>query len=81
LPPDPESALDAESPLDGDSLLDALLDRPDDPSLRAQPVPLKWTAGAANAFFISPPQLGQVDGPWPWTECMTSTWWPHFVQT
>jgi hypothetical protein len=59
--------------------------RPDlpelDRSLRAQPLPLKWTAGAENARFISPPHFGQVDGPWPWTECITSIVWPQFEQT
>jgi hypothetical protein len=27
------------------------------------------------------PQTGQAEGPWPWTECMTSIWWPQLVQT
>lgn len=51
-----------------------------DRSFRAQPLPLKWTAGTAKAFFIGPPQSGQVDGPWPKTECTTSIEWPQLVQ-
>ena len=41
-------------------------------SFRAQPVPLKWTAGTPKVFFIGEPHSGHVAGPWPWTECMTS---------
>ncbi len=41
-------------------------------SLRAHPVPRKWTAGGAKTFFIWPPQFGHAAGPWPWTPCMTS---------
>jgi hypothetical protein len=39
-----------------------------DRSLRAQPLPLKWTAEATIAFFIAPPHEVQVEGPWPWME-------------
>lgn len=49
--------------------------------MRAQPVPLKWTAGAENVFFIAPPHLAQVSGPWLWTEWLTSIDCPHLVQT
>jgi hypothetical protein len=52
-----------------------------DRSLRAQPLPLKWTAGAARVRFMGPPQFGQIVGPWRWTECMTSTAWPQSAQT
>jgi hypothetical protein len=57
------------------------LDELPERSLRAQPLPLKWTAGATIAFFIGPPQTGQTVGPWPSTECMTSTSWPQVAQT
>lgn len=50
-------------------------------SLRAQPEPLKTTAGGANALRIGPPQTGQVDGPWPWTPWTTSMRWPQDEQT
>jgi hypothetical protein len=72
--PSPELA---PASLDSARLGLAELDR----SLRAQPLPLKWTAGAANARFIAPPHLGQFDGPWPWTECITSIVWPQLEQT
>jgi hypothetical protein len=52
-----------------------------DLSLRAQPLPLKWTAGAAKARLMGPPHCGQVVGPWPWTACMTSIVWPQLAQT
>jgi hypothetical protein len=47
----------------------------------AQPLPLKWIAGALSALRIAPPQASQADGPVasiPWT---TSTRRPHSVQT
>jgi hypothetical protein len=68
--PDPESD---EARLD--------LEEPPELSFRAQPLPLKWTAGATMAFFIGPPHTLQAEGPWPWTECMTSISWPQLVQT
>jgi hypothetical protein len=52
-----------------------------DRSLRAQPLPLKWTAAAVMAFFIGPPHSVHVVGPCPWTECMTSIPWPQVEQT
>jgi hypothetical protein len=42
-------------------------------SLRAQPLPLKWTAGGVNDRFIAPPQIAQTVGPCASTECTTST--------
>jgi hypothetical protein len=73
LEPELESELDSEEGVRLDL---------EDParSLRAQPLPLKWTAGATIAFFIGPPQTGHADGPWPVTECMTSTSWPQLAQ-
>jgi hypothetical protein len=50
-------------------------------SLRAQPLPVKCTAGAEKALFIAPPHWGQTDGPWLCTECITSIVWPHLEQT
>jgi hypothetical protein len=51
-------------------------------SFFAQPVPLKWTAGAANAFFTGPlPQSGHADGPSAWTPWMTSNRRPHAAQS
>ena len=50
-------------------------------SFRAQPVPLKWMAGAEKAFFIGPPQLAHSLGPWPWIEWTTSSRRPQFSQT
>jgi hypothetical protein len=58
----PEIELDAGSD-------EARLDLADpDHSLRAQPLPLKWTAEATIAFFIGPPHELQAEGPWPWME-------------
>jgi hypothetical protein len=62
-----------------DSFAPALPDLPDG-SLRAQPLPLKCTAGAEMDFLIGPWQLGHSAGPSPSTECMTSTWWPQLLQ-
>jgi hypothetical protein len=83
--------LDDESPLDppvdpepeseSDELRLGFAPLLPDRSLRAQPLPLKWTAGATIAFFIGPPQTGQTVGPWSCTECMTSTSWPQLAQT
>jgi hypothetical protein len=66
------SELESE-PLDPPDLSACLAGRLEARSLRAQPEPLKCTAGGAKAFFIGEPQSGQADGPCPWTECMTST--------
>jgi hypothetical protein len=89
--PEVDSELDAVSELlDDDSppvslepLVAARLDLllVEERSFLAQPLPLKWTAGAEKARVIGPPHLGHVDGPWPWTECITSIVWPHFEQT
>jgi hypothetical protein len=54
---------------------------PPERSLRAQPVPLKWTAGGEKAFFIAPPHSGQALGPWPWMEWLTSIMWPQLEHT
>lgn len=68
--------------LSADSALGAGAARPLPPegSLRAQPVPLKWTAGAEMDFLICPWHLGHSVGPCPWTECLTSISWPQFEQ-
>jgi hypothetical protein len=58
--PEPDPELESES----DELRLGLEELPDR-SLRAQPLPLKWTAGATIAFFIGPPQTGQAVGPSP----------------
>ena len=51
-------------------------------SFLAQPVPLKWMAGAANAFLIGPlPQSGQVVGSSEWTPRRTSNRLPQFAQS
>ena len=73
----------ALSPESDDGVLDVPLSGFAAPerSLRAQPLPLKWTAGATSAFLMSPPQLGHTDGPVAWTECMTSTSCPQAEQT
>lgn len=74
--PDPDPALAVEL-----SLLEAPLSslvrdaRADVPrSFFAQPVPLKWTAGATNVLVIVPsaPQLGQNFGPGSLIPWMTS---------
>jgi hypothetical protein len=57
----------------------AVLDPPD-LSLRAQPVPLKWTAGAEKAFFSGPPHLGHSRGPSARIEWRTSIRCPQFEQ-
>jgi len=62
----------------GEVLAAGLLDP--DFSLRAQPLPLKWTAGATIAFFICPPHFGQADGPSAVTEWITSTSYPQLPQ-
>jgi hypothetical protein len=50
-------------------------------SFLAQPEPLKWMAGAANALRTGPPpHSGQVVGGSAWTPCMTSKRWPHAAQ-
>ncbi len=53
--------------LSADSALGAGAARPLPPegSLRAQPVPLKWTAGAEMDFLICPWHLGHSVGPCP----------------
>jgi hypothetical protein len=51
-------------------------------SFLAQPEPLKWTAGAANALRTrSLPQAGQADGPSTWTPCITSKRRPQAEQS
>ena len=69
LESEPElSAEDFESPVDAaepPSSFD-LEARAVDRSFLAQPLPLKWTAGATNAFVMVPsaPHSGQNFGPW-----------------
>ena len=48
-------------------------------SFFAQPEPLKWMAGGANAFDIVPsaPHSGQNFGPWSWIPWTTSVRWPQ----
>jgi len=58
--PEPDPEFESES----DELRLGLEELPDR-SFRAQPPPLKWTAGATIAFFIGPPQTGQAVGPSP----------------
>jgi hypothetical protein len=51
-------------------------------SFLAQPDPLKWTAGAANAFRTGPePHNGHCSGAGPWTPWMTSNRRPHAAQS
>jgi hypothetical protein len=51
-------------------------------SFFAQPVPLKWIAGAVIPFRTGPlPHCGHVAGPSAWTPWMTSKRWPHALQT
>ncbi|MGD0019868.1 MAG: hypothetical protein ABSD62_11485 [Candidatus Limnocylindrales bacterium] len=89
VPPDdvPDDSDDAPVPepasevtLDPGSLGSAFAGLVEPRSFRAQPVPLKCTAGAEMAFFIAEPHWGQA-GPWPWTECMISISWPQVAQT
>jgi hypothetical protein len=75
----PDPALEPPEPLESDSFRAGLLGRPEERSLRAQPVPLKWTASGPMALRMCAPHLGQA-GPSPWTECMTSISWPQDVQ-
>jgi hypothetical protein len=75
-----DSPLDPEPESESDELRLGFALLLPDRSLRAQPLPLKWTAGATIAFFIGPPHTGQVVGPWSCTECMTSTSWPQLAQ-
>jgi hypothetical protein len=49
-------------------------------SFFAQPLPLKWMAGAVSAFLITPPHTSQAVGPVPEIECRTSTERPQDVQ-
>ena len=49
-------------------------------SFFAQPLPLKWIAGAVSAFLITPPQTSHVSGPVPEIGWMTSTDRPQEVQ-
>ena len=81
-PPADAAAPEAASaePLDPESRESGLAGLLAPRSLRAQPVPLKWTAGAPIAFFIGEPHFGHAAGPWPWTECMTSISKPQLVQ-
>jgi hypothetical protein len=51
-------------------------------SFFAQPDPLKWMAGAANALRTGPdPQSGQVVGGSAWTPWITSNRRPHAAQS
>jgi hypothetical protein len=51
-------------------------------SFLAQPEPLKWMAGAANALRSwALPQFGQALGPSACTPCITSKRWPHEAQS
>jgi hypothetical protein len=51
-------------------------------SFLAQPVPLKWIAGAANAFLTGPPShSGHVVGSSAWTPRRTSNRLPQFAQS
>jgi hypothetical protein len=87
--PDAGSEVDFEDSLDPESescealeppSFDAAFDGPPvDRSLRAQPVPRKWMAGAEMALRITPPHTGQA-GPEVWTEWTTSISWPQLVQ-
>jgi hypothetical protein len=91
--PDPESLLagpDPASPLEADvdasSFFDDDADRLAaelDRSFFAQPEPLKWIVGGANAFVIVPsaPQFGQNLGPASLIPCTTSVRWPQLLQT
>jgi hypothetical protein len=71
-PEEPESkpelsAEDLESPVDAAEPSSFDLEaRAVDRSFLAQPLPLKWTAGATNAFVMVPsaPHSGQNFGPW-----------------
>jgi hypothetical protein len=51
-------------------------------SFFAQPVPLKWMAGAVKPFVIVPsaPHSGQNFGPWSLMPWMTSVTWPQAEQ-
>jgi hypothetical protein len=51
-------------------------------SFFAQPVPLKWIAGAVNPFVIVPsaPHSGQKRGPCSWIPWITSVRWRHAEQ-
>jgi hypothetical protein len=49
-------------------------------SFLAQPLPLKWMAGAESALRIGPPQLSHVAGPAAWIPWLTSTSRPQSVQ-
>jgi hypothetical protein len=51
-------------------------------SFFAQPDPLKWIAGAANAFLSGPPpHSGQTVGSGEWTPRRTSDRRPQFAQS
>jgi hypothetical protein len=74
--PEPVPPSDELEPL-LESLFSSLarVDRADDPrSFFAHPLPLKWIAGATNAFVIVPsaPHSGQNLGPWSLMPWMTS---------
>jgi hypothetical protein len=51
-------------------------------SFFAQPVPLKWIAGAVNPFVIVPsaPHSGQKRGPCSWIPWITSVRWRQAAQ-
>jgi hypothetical protein len=51
-------------------------------SFLAQPDPLKWIAGVANAFLMGPPpHSGQASGGSAWTPRRISNRWPQFAQS
>jgi hypothetical protein len=88
-PPDPPSFVDPALPLELESEdVSSRVER-DAPGLAvarrsflAQPVPLKWIAGAAKAFLIGPPpHSGQVVGSSEWTPRRTSNRFPQFAQS
>jgi hypothetical protein len=86
-PDDPPSALDPDdspsffeppSPLAFETPGVAVARR----SFFAQPEPLKWIAGAANAFLSGPPpHSGQTVGSGEWTPRRTSDRRPQFAQS
>lgn len=75
---DPVVAALASVPVDLLAPADAVARR----SFFAQPEPLKWMAGGANAFFTGPPpHVGQVDGPSACTPWTASKRVPHAAQS
>jgi hypothetical protein len=79
LPPE-ESALEPEaaSPVAFEAPAPDVARR----SFLAQPDPLKWIAGVANAFLMGPPpHSGQAAGGSAWTPRRISNRWPQFAQS